>query len=195
MKELVPGYNPVNGDLEFTIELNLFKNYFPNFKGLIQNNEDLVKCKAKIRQVEPTKAIVAFPIDKNKIRRTSDDSAMVQFDNVEALRTLYSVLNSFIRVAIKKELKSTEFIPLNGYPLADLQSDIKQAVKGKRKLCIIRDYKEYLERKEDKDLTYNQYMVYYGTSEYADVVLMILDGDLDKLNDIYIPKLVKTEWC
>ena len=195
MKELVPGYNPTNGDLEFTIELNLFRNYFPNFEGLILMNEELAKCKAKVRQIEPNKAIVAFPIDKDSIKRVTEETATVKFDNVSGLQALYNVLNSFTRVAIKKELKTTEFIPLNGYPVEDLQNDIQAAVRGKRKLCIINDYSEYLEKQRDHNLVYHQYIVEYGTNEYADAVLMILDGNMDKLREIYTPKLVKTEWC
>ena len=195
MKELVPGYNPTNGDLEFTIELNLFRNYFPNFEGLVLMNEELAKCKAKVRQIEPNKAIVAFPIDKDSIKRVTEETATVKFDNVSGLQALYNVLNSFTRVAIKKELKTTEFIPLNGYPVEDLQNDIQAAVRGKRKLCIINDYSEYLEKQRDHNLVYHQYIVEYGTNEYADAVLMILDGNMDKLREIYTPKLVKTEWC
>lgn len=195
MKELVPGYNPTNGDLEFTIELNLFRNYFPNFEGLVLMNEELTKCKAKVRQIEPNKAIVAFPISKDSIKKVSEETATVRFDNVSGLQALYSVLNSFTRVAIRKELKTTEFIPLNGYPVEDLQNDIKAAVKGKRKLCIIDDYSEYLQKQKDHNLVYHQYIVDYGTDEYANAVLMIIDGDLESLRKIYTPKLVKTEWC
>lgn len=195
MKELVPGYNPTNGDLEFTIELNLFRNYFPNFEGLIKMDEELTKCNAKVRQVEPNKAIVAFPINKDNIRQVNNETASVRFDNVSGLKALYNVLNSFTRVAIKKELRTTEFIPLNGYPVEDLQKDIRAAVKGKRKLCIIKDYSEYLEKQKDHNLVYLQYIVEYGTNEYADAVLMILDGDMDSLRKIYTPKLVRTEWC
>lgn len=195
MKELVPGYNPANGDLEFTIELNLFRNYFPNFEGLILMNEELTKCNAKVRQIEPNKAIVAFPISKDSIKKVNDDTAAVRFENVSGLRALYSVLNSFTRVAIKKELKTTEFIPLNGYPVENLKEDIQAAVKGKRKLCIINDYSEYLEKQKDHNLVYHQYVIEYGTDEYANAVLMILDGDMDRLKEIYTPKLVKTEWC
>lgn len=195
MKELVPGYNPANGDLEFTIELNLFRNYFPNFEGLILMNEELTKCNAKVRQIEPNKAIVAFPISKDSIKKVNDDTAAVRFENVSGLKALYSVLNSFTRVAIKKELKTTEFIPLNGYPVENLKEDIQAAVKGKRKLCIINDYSEYLEKQKDHNLVYHQYVIEYGTDEYANAVLMILDGDMDQLKEIYTPKLVKTEWC
>lgn len=195
MKELVPGYNPINGDLEFTIELNLFKNYFSNFEGLIKMNEDLSKCNAKVRQVEPNKAVVAFPVDKDSIKRINDGTASVRFDNVNGLRALYSVLNSFTRVALKKELKSTEFIPLNGYPVEDLKNDIHAAVKGKRKLCIIDEYDEYLRMQKENNLVYHQYIVDYGTSEYADDVLLILDGNMDELRKRYSSKLEKTEWC
>lgn len=195
MKELVPGYNPANGDLEFTIELNLFRNYFPNFEGLVLMNEELTKCKAKVRQIEPNKAVVAFPISKDNIKKVSDDTAAVRFENVSGLKALYNVLNSFTRVAIKKELKTTEFIPLNGYPVENLKEDIQAAVKGKRKLCIINDYSEYLEKQKDHTLVYHQYVIEYGTDEYANAVLMILDGNMDQLKEIYTPKLVKTEWC
>ena len=195
MKELVPGYNPVNGDLEFKIELNLFKNYFSNFEGLVKMDEELAKCNAKVRRLEPTVAVVAFPVDKENIKKVNDETASVRFDNVEGLRALYNVLNSFTRVALKKELSTTEFIPLNGYPIESLQEDIKAAVKGKRKLCIIDEYSEYLRMQNENCLVYRQYVVDYGTSEYADAVLLLLEGNMSELKKIYSPKLVRTEWC
>ena len=193
MKDLVPDYNPANGDLEFTIELNLFKTYFPNFEGLVKMDEKLSKCSAKVRQISPTKAIVAFPVSKDDIKRNGD-SAAVRLSS-DSLQALYNVLNSFTRSALKKELNTTEFIPLNGYPIENLQEDIVSAVKAKRKLCIINDYSEYLEKQKSHNLVYHQFVVDHGTSEYADVVLLILDGDLDTLRKIYTPKLVETEWC
>ena len=195
MKELVPGYNPANGDLEFTIELNLFRNYFDNFEGLVKMDEELSKCNVKVRRVELNKAIVAFPIDKDNIRRVNNDTASVRFDNVRGLRALYNVLNSFTRVALKKELSTTEFIPLNGYPVEDLQKDIQVAVKAKRKLCIIDEYSEYLRMQKENELVYHQYIVDYGTSEYADAVLLILDGNMSELKRMFSSKLERTEWC
>ena len=158
-------------------------------------DEELSKCNVKVRRVELNKAVVAFPIDKDNIRRVNDETASVRFDNVSGLKALYSVLNSFTRVALKKELSTTEFIPLNGYPVEDLQKDIQVAVKAKRKLCIIDEYSEYLRMQKENKLVYRQYVVDYGTSEYADTVLMILDGNMSELRDKYLSRLERTEWC
>ena len=195
MKELIPGYNPVNGNLEFTIELNLFKYYFDNFEGLIEMDEDLSKCNTQVRRVDINKAIVSIPIKKEDIKTTGENSAIVRLEGVDVIRSLYNILNSFTRVALKKELSKTEFIPLNGYSIDSLKVDVVSAVKGKRKLCIIDEYSEYLRMQKENSLVYNQYIIEYGTSEYADAVLLLIDGNLDELKKRYSSKLERTEWC
>ncbi len=194
MKNITPSFNAANGNLEFTIELNLFKRYFPNFAGLIMLDEDLPGC--SVKQTKSNTAVVSLPIeDKSAVQHNEgDDSASVRAP-AQSILALQRILNSFVNVALKKELNSTEFIPLNGYPIESLQEDIVAAVKAKRKLCIIGEYQEYLDSNAKNVFAYHQQMVEYGTEEYADAVVLIKEGNLDELRKIYKPKLIFVEWC
>ena len=195
MKNIVPSYNPVSGNLEITIEMNLLRKYFSNFEGLINMDKDLVQKGCTATQTGLTTALISIPVDQSLT--TPPDENGIGRINAEGsgVTSLFKVLNSFVNSAIKKELKITEFIPLSGYPIEDLQKDIVAAVKGKRNLCIIGEYSEYLERQKSGVFSYHQYMIDHGTEEYVDVAILIKEGKLDELRKLYQPKLVYTEWC
>jgi hypothetical protein len=195
MKNIVPSYNPISGNLEITIEMNLLKKYFPNFEGLISMDEELSQKGCTATQTSSTTALVSLPVDKS-MTTPPDENGMGRINADESgVVSLFKVLNSFVNSAIKKELRITEFIPLHGYPVEDLQTDIEAAVKAKRNLCIIGEYEEYLERQRSGNFSYHQYMIDYGTEEYVDAAILIKDGKLDELRKLYEPKLVYTEWC
>ena len=195
MKNIVPSYNPNSGNLEIKVELNLLTKYFANFEGLIAMNKELSDKGFSVKRENPTTAIVSIPIPDSQVSPPNEDGiGMVRAEGV-GISTFFETLNSFVNSAIKKELRITEFVPLNGYSVEDLQNDIKAAIKAKRNLCIIGEYSEYLEKQKSGDFAYHQKMVEYGTEEYADVAILINEGNMDELKKIYEPKLVYTEWC
>ena len=194
MKNIVPSYNPVSGNLEITIEMNLLRKYFSNFEGLISMDKDLAERGCKATQTGSTSALVSIPVDQSSAPVNENGVGRIDADS-SGVMSLFKVLNSFVNSAIKKELKITEFIPLSGYPVEDLQKDIVAAVEGKRNLCIIGEYSEYLEKQKSGNFSYHQYMIDYGTEEYVDVAILLKEGKLDELRKLYEPKLVYTEWC
>ena len=195
MKNIVPSYNPISGNLEITIEMNLLKKYFPNFEGLISMDEELSQRGCTATQTSSTTALVSLPVDKSMTTPPGEDGMSRISAEESGVVSLFKVLNSFVNSAIKKELKITEFIPLHGYPVENLQDDIVAAVKSKRNLCIIGEYEEYLDRQKSGNFSYHQYMIDHGTEEYVDAAMLIKDGNLDELRKLYEPKLVYTEWC
>ena len=104
---------------------------------------------------------------------------------------IMEIINKFTNSAIRKELKQTEFIPLEGYEEDLLKEDIKTAVQNKRNLCIIDTYESYLKNEEDRKYEYNQYRVDYGTNEYSDVAILIATGKLSEVRKLYKKKLKK----
>jgi len=195
MKNIVPNYNPNSGNLEIKVELNLLSKYFANFEGLIAMNKELSEKGFKVKRENPTTAIVSIPISDSQITPPNENGVGVVKADGTGIAEFFETLNSFVNSAIKKELKITEFVPLNGYSVEDLQKDIQAAVKAKRNLCIIGEYSEYLDRQESGNFAYHQYMIDYGTEEYADVAILISEGNMAELRKIYTPKLTYTEWC
>ncbi len=60
---------------------------------------------------------------------------------------LTSVANSFSSDCIKKVMGKTEIIPLKGYDIDSIATDIQTATEKGRDICIIKDYQDYLDGK------------------------------------------------
>lgn len=173
--------NPENGEVTMIMESNLLKRYYLNLYGLLENYKDLKGIKLK-----------KTGVNKAALRLTQEINSK---NNKSILEKLNHVINLFVNSGLKKELKTTEFIPLNGYSVSNMQEEILKAVKNKRKICIIKDYQEYLNNGIEKNsYRFNQYMIDYGTDEYYNAVILINSGDFETLKKDYIPKLKAENW-
>ena len=101
-------------------------------------------------------------------------------DTSNPLGKVNHVINSFISSALKDRLKSTEFLPIANYPVENLKEDVLNALRGKRNLCIIDDFENYKNQTTQNTYFFNQYIAKYGTSEYADVVLMLINNEFNE---------------
>lgn len=182
----------------FKIECNFFKKYFSNFVGYLnkQNNvfeRDFDIKDYSVERLSDNTIKLGFPLPDGAINMTgSNGVAAVKVPNVGPI--VEKVINTFTNKALNYELLHTEFIPLSGYPLKDLQEDVKKSVSGKRNLCVLKTYDEYLKSEKDHKYEFNQLMVDYGTNDWADIVLLILDGDMDALREMCSHRLKLEEW-
>lgn len=190
-------FNPDNNKVVFIIETNLLSRYFPNLKGLVENDKD-IPSDVEVVQRNSNTALISFSpgpetsVKKNEVPDGSN-SYRIAIDS-RKVESINRVLNKFTRCALKKELATTEFVPLTGYPEENLKEEIIGALKGKRKLCILRDYEEYLNMQDKELYIFHQYILEYDTNEYIDAVLFIRNGNFDKLRELYNDKLVLTDW-
>jgi len=175
-------------EVVINIQCNLFKKYYPNFVGILEKNKDDIPKGFSVRQASSDTAKISFPIPEGTTIAKGGGSFAVN------LMSLMDVINKFAGTALRYELEHTEFIPINGYPLEDLKKDIVASVKNKRNLCILGEYAEYLSMEKEHKYQFHQVYVNYGTSDWADIVLMILEGDMGKMRELYTPKLEFTEW-
>ena len=172
--------NPESGEVVMTMETNLLKRYYLNLYGLIEKYKDSLQG-LKIKKETDNKASLYFAPMVNPQK--------------DVITKLNKILNTFVNSGLKKELKTTEFIPLEGYSISNMQDEILNAVKGKRKLCIIKDYQEFLDSGTKKgNYMFHQYMIEYGTDEYYNAVILISGGDFDTLTKMYKPKLKLESW-
>lgn len=189
-------FNPDNNKVVFILETNLLNKYFSNLKGLVENDKD-VPSDVEVEQKNSNTAFISFsPGPESNVQKNEENSGgyfKVAIDS-RKLKSINKVLNKFTRCALKKELSTTEFVPLNGYPEENLKEEIIGALKGKRKLCILRDYDEYLNMQDKELFVFHQYILEYGTNEYVDAVLLIRNGNFKKLRELYSDKLVLTDW-
>ena len=175
-------------EVVINIQCNLFKKYYSNFVGILEKNKDDIPKGFSVRQASSDTAKISFPIPEGTTIAKGGGSFAVN------LMSLMDVINKFAGTALRYELEHTEFIPINGYPLEDLKKDIVASVKNKRNLCILGDYAEYLSMEKEHKYQFHQVYVNYGTPDWADIVLMILEGDMEKMRELYTPKLEFTEW-
>jgi hypothetical protein len=170
------------------IQCNLFKKYYSNFVGILERNKKDIPKGFNVYQSSSDTAKISFPLPAGT--KISEDGGSFSVN----LMSLMGVINKFAGTALRYELEHTEFIPINGYPVEDLKKDIVASVKNKRNLCVLGEYAEYLAMEKEHKYQFHQVYVNYGTNEWADLVLMILDGDMEKIKNIYTPKLEFTEW-
>jgi len=199
--DIVPGYNPIEKKVIIKIKTNLFDEYLPNFIGFFiekisdEKNTDIPEGLV-VEEGQSSEALIMFPLPKTAseaIENMAEEGKgylKIEKKNIDSIN---SVINDFVQSAIRHKLKTTEFIPLEGYSFDSLQEEIKDAAKNKRKLCVIKDFSEYLAMKKGK-YEFNQYVVEPESEEYADLVLMLLNKESDKIKQIYLPKLSLTEW-
>lgn len=186
------GFDPDSKKITVTVSTNLLKKYHPNFKGLFQ----MAQKKPKGLEVNIKgggRAIISFPIPEENIKVVGEGKGMVGVDR-EDMDGVMEIINRFANSAIRKELKQTEFVPLEGYNEESLKEDVKAAVKNKRNLCIIDTYENYLKNEEDRKYEYNQYLVDYGTDEYMNIAISIATGKLSEVRKQYKKKLKKENW-
>jgi hypothetical protein len=186
------GFDAENSRLVISFNTNLLLKYYPNFYGLL-NKETQVPSGLSISKSGKNTALITFPVGKGQIGDKENDRVYLAIDK-NKLTNIMNVINRFITGAIRKELNTTEFLPLEGYPEGDIKTDVVKAVEGKRNFCIIDTYENYLKQCKDREYNYNQYMVEYGTDEYYDVAIMIETGEFKDLVEKYKSKLDKTSW-
>ncbi len=189
-----PGFNPDKKEVQLKFKSDLLKSYYNNLAGLVSMlKEDLPKG-TEVTRTDDNIATISFPIDGvgNVEVNSNSSSGLVSIDS-SVMNKVISLISKFTEMALKAKLKTTEFIPLEGYPIEELQKDIIAAVKAKRNLCIIDTYDSYLNMK-NVDYSMPQYFINAGTSEYSKAVVLLSSGNLEGLKEIMAPKLKKNAW-
>lgn len=189
-----PGYNPEKRRITLSVESYLIMRYFNNFSGMITDNPGVPRD-TEVEWFNDRTALITFPVDNGGSIIKASENKMAIGINENSMNVFQDIINSFMECAIRKELKTTEFIPLHGYPKEELQKDIQEAVKNKRKLCIIKDFSEYKAMSGEKKYIFHQAIVEYGTHEYSEASILLFKGELGTLRKMYEEKLVLENWC
>ena len=192
-----PGYDPEKKCITLSVDLYLISRYFPNFSGMIKGSPDVPEG-TEVEQVSDTVAVITFPIDDKSVgvANINPDSRMMSIGiNAKHMDAFQKIISSFVSCAISKEIKTTEFIPLYGYSISNLKEEVQEAVKNKRKLCIIKDYSEYTSMNSERKYVFHQYMVEPGTRDYTEAAILLYNEDIKKLREIFEDKLKLESWC
>lgn len=190
-----PGFDPNNNRITFNVKTNLLVKYFSNFSGLILNDKTLPKG-IEVSQESENSAVISFPAPENAIKKETENMKAIAID-VNIVNKIENIVSMFVRSGIRKELKTTEFIPLYGYSIENLSKEIIQAYKNGRNYCIVKDYDEYLNMVEKNEYKFHQYVLSkeLNKKDYMDVTLLIYNKNIEEVRNKFENKLKLKNWC
>jgi len=204
MVEIYPGFDPTVNKVVIRVKTNLFEKYLPNFIGMVKENKSGEKLPKDLDIEpgrEPLEAVLIFSLPKtasvSNIQKDPEDGQMssgVLSIRKQDLLGIDKIIHRFVDSALRHELREIEFIPLDGYDFDLMQEEIQDAIKAKRRLCVVKTYKEYLDLTRNGKYELHQYMIEPDTDEYAELALMLFGKEVDKIREIYNPKLSLKEW-
>lgn len=194
--DIQPGFDPEKRCVTLSVRTYMISRYFKNFQGMIIGDSGTPK-NTEVLQIDEDTALIKFPAETSGSIIKASENKMAIGINAEIMGTFQNIINTFMNCALRKELRTTEFIPLYGYSIDSLKEDIQNAVKNKRNLCIIKDYSEYLNMQKGKDGKYefHQYLVEVGMPEYADVAILLYQKKIKELREMFEDKLEFESWC
>lgn len=205
--------NVYNGDTNETyvvIKSELLRQYYKQFLGLF--NIGKKKCSEafkglSLKKEKENTVKIVISSEKAKLPPSfsvfaplfpdAEPQKAVMSINKETADAIDDLISKFAELASKEKTKTTEFLPLEGYDIEKMKEDVVNAIRNKRNFLIIDSYDSYLSSQskvDEMEIVYNQYAVEFGTDEYADVALLIYEGDLETLRATYKDKLVTTSW-
>ena len=190
-----PGFDPNNNRITFNVKTNLLVKYFSNFSGLILNDKTLPKG-IEVSQESENSAVISFPAPENAIKKETENMKAIAID-VNIINKIENIVSMFVRSGLRKELKTTEFIPLYGYSIENLSKEIIQAYKNGRNYCIVKDYDEYLNMVEKNEYKFHQYVLSKESNkkDYMDVTLLIYNKNIEEVRNKFEKKLKLKNWC
>ena len=205
MVRIVSGIDGNSGNFCVTISSPLVEKYYTNLCGMMKNDK-MSPSGLTIDKVASDSVLIQFPPKGGVnpiIGELEGGKAKVDASAAEPLNNVLDIARKFVMSAIKHCTKSIEFIPLfdftgdiRNYSFEEMKTDIIEAVKNKRNLCIIDKFQAYLDNQKDQKYEFNQYLIDFNSnpSEYSDFVLMVQNNNLSELRKIYKTKLKRTSW-
>lgn len=188
-------YDSTNKRLMIDFSCSLLREYYEVLDMSVKKHkkDGLIPKDLEIQKLDESRCIISLPIDLPGTETLEDGDRITGIPK-EILAKITSVIEDFKDTALKKELGSTEFIPLSGYPIEDLKADIVEAIKNKRNFCLIEKYSDYLKLSRHETTKLQQYKVQYLSNDYSEIAINIYEGDLESIKRNYIPKFEVIDW-
>lgn len=188
-------YDSNNKRLIIDYSCSLLRDHFGIFRNEVEKSKKIgrIPSDLELQQIEDTRCLIIIPfiLPGAENLENGDRITGVPKDLIDKITEL---LDNFRDSAMEKEFTTTEFIPLIGYPIKDLQTDVIEAIKNKRNFCIIDKYSDYKKFSKHEITKLRQHKVMYKTNDYSEVALCIYEGDLKSLRERFIPKLEEVDW-
>lgn len=192
--KVTPGFDPRNKKITLEFQTNLLKKYYPNFEGMITTDSS-IPSGTNVQQTREDTAVITFPVPKNtSIKNDSENGVGYIAVEPENMEIFGNVINKFVNAALRREFKTTEFIPLEGYPIEKLRTEIRLALENKRNFCIIDTYENYLKLTQKNNYEFNQAILEFGSTDYAKTAVLVYRGDIEGLRKMWSERLKLDSW-
>lgn len=188
-------YDSMNKRLMIDFSCSLLREHYDVLDTIIKKHKKAgyISKSVELQKLEDSRCIIIIPMEIPGSEKFADGERMTGIPK-DLLNNITFVIEDFKNSALEKELKTTEFIPLTGYPVEKLKADIMEAIKNKRNFCLIEKYSDYKKFFNHEVTKLRQYKVLYPSNDYSEVALSIYEGDLKSLREQYIPKLEEVDW-
>ena len=213
--KIKPSYNPEESKFSIEFSTDLLKDYFFNFRGMVLESKIAPKDVEVVKKSTET-ALITFTVSQEDMKSSeksipeellskfgsmlgiSSDNisrgVLVNSDNIAPFKSIQSIIQDFIKKASIYIFSKTEFIPLDNYSIELLKADCINAINSKRNFCIVDDFIKYRKSMDEMNYVMNHLTIPFGTSEYADVAILILNNKFDELIKWMKPRLENKAW-
>lgn len=205
MRQFSASYDPRAKKFVFLYKNRLMEKYQDEFDSSIKDLETTIEVEKCPHDPGICSFSVPLKVGEDLIKHVLDDegektgliSLGLPPEKVEKLseysENIQKKIIKFEKEVISEETKGIEFIPLEGYPLKDLQNDVKAALQNKRDFCVIDTMASYMNFMNT--MTLNQAYYKYGTDMYYNIFIAIHNGDMEELRNLTKNSLRKKEWA
>lgn len=168
---------------------NLLKRHLDLFKKMVFNAG--FPGGTTIEEISDNRSNLIIPYSAPKEDRIVNEQR-TRIDEKLA-KKIQTTLESFAKEAMNLETRQFEIIPLEGYPVENIKTDVQEAVKEKRNFCVIDHMNSYTNFTRG-GWTMTQATFDYLSDEYCNIAVAANKGDLDEIYQIVKNKLKKTDW-
>ena len=205
MREFSAAYDPKKKRFVFQYKSKFLKKYPTKFDSRLGDLGDEVMIQKYSEDKTFCEISVPLEVDSKNIHHQTNDegekTGMIKIgidpESAEELREYSEQIQKrifdFEKEVVMEETSGIEFIPLEGYPVEDLQREIVEALEKKRDFCVIDTFDSYLNF--INTLSLNQAYYKYDTDMYYNIFLAIRGGDIDELKKLTQKSLKRKDWA
>ena len=205
MREYTLSYDAKSKKFAFVYKCKLLKKYYDEFNSIMGKLSD----EFAVEKLGPIviQVLLPFEVDPEELKKKTITPPIpteggvklgmkLEPEDVEELHKhlekVQELICDFENMAMREETKNLEFIPLEGYPVEKIRTDVLVAFQNERDFCVIDTMDSY--NNFSNTATLNQAYYKYGTDGYNNILLAGLNGDMKEMKRITKDVLKKKEY-
>lgn len=205
MREFSAAYDPKKKRFVFQYKSKFLQKYPAKFDSRLEDLGDEVIIQKFSQDLSFCEISVPLEVSSDNIHHQVNDEGEktglikigIDPESAEELKEYSEQIQKrifeFEKEIVMEETSGIEFIPLEGYPIEELQTDIMEALEKKRDFCVIDTMDSYLDFMNT--LSLNQAYYKYDSDMYYNIFLAIRSGNMDELRELTQKSLKRKDWA